>query len=63
MGAVLGEQRLDLTLKVGAGSERRAGEHADQGDEGVCYEALGRMHSDTLGTVISVKTARMTGKY
>jgi hypothetical protein len=48
---VLGEQRLDLTLKVGAGSERRAGEHADQGDEGVCYEALGRMHSDTLGTV------------
>jgi hypothetical protein len=64
VGAVLGEERLDLPLEVGAGGQGRAGsDHAAQGDQGVCYEALGRMHGDTLGTVNIGKTVRMTEKY
>ena len=67
VGAMLGEERLDLPLEVGASSlGRPGGEQADQaaqGDQRVCYEALGRMHGDTLGTVNIGKTVRMTEKY
>jgi hypothetical protein len=48
---VLGEERLNLPLKVGAGGQGRGGNQAGQQGQAAGDRAFERMHGDTLGTV------------
>jgi hypothetical protein len=51
VGAVLGEERLNLPLEVGASGQGREGDQAGQQGQDAGDWAFERMHGDTLGTV------------
>jgi hypothetical protein len=60
MGAVFGEERLDIPLEIGVGGagRGRGNEDADHRGDGVGCRALGRTHDVKLGTVPIGKSRR-----
>jgi hypothetical protein len=61
VGAVLGEERLNLPLEVGASGQGRGGNQAGQQGQTADDWAFERMHGDTLGTV-NIRNSRTNNR-